>query len=91
LAACCQQCLAELPAASRPKSFCSARCRAAWHRHRHEAERAARERDLHAQLADSLRREQEARAALDGVRRLAEIALALLADGRETSGEAQGS
>jgi len=42
--------------------------RAAWHRRRHEAARAARERDLHAQLADSLRREQEARAALDGVR-----------------------
>jgi len=43
---------------------------------RHEAERAARERDLRAQLADSLRREQEARAALDAVRRVAEIALA---------------
>ena len=38
-----------------------------------------------AQLADSLRREQEARAALDGVRRLAEIALARLAGGRGTS------
>ena len=63
----CRQCRAELRSASRA-TFCSGKCRAAWHRRRHEAERAALERDLRAQLADSRRREQEAHAALDGIR-----------------------
>ena len=44
----CRQCRAELRPGSRA-TFCSGKSRAAWHQHRHEAERAARELDLHAQ------------------------------------------
>src|SRR5215472_10609238 len=66
----CRQCRADLRSASRA-TFRSGKCRAAWHRRRHEAERAALERDLRAQLADSRRRAEEAHAALDGIRRLA--------------------
>src|SRR5215472_19201121 len=71
--ACCRQCLIELRTRRRA-IFCSGKCRVAWHRHMHEAERAARERDLHAQLAESRRREDEARAALDGIRHLTDAA-----------------
>jgi len=58
--------------------WCSARCRGARHRRTREAKRAARERDLHAQLAESRRREDEGRAALDGIRQLTETTLARL-------------
>ncbi len=89
--ACCRQCRGELRPRRSRATFCSGKCRAAWHRRRHEAERAALVQDLRVQLEASRRREEEARVALDGVRRLAEIALARLADGRETSGREDGS
>ena len=75
--ACCGQCAAEFRARRRA-TFCSWKCRAAWHRRRHETGRAARERDQHAQLAALRRREDELRTALDGIRRMAEVALARL-------------
>jgi hypothetical protein len=60
----CAGCVTEIPAPRRGQRFCSGRCRwAAWKAGRDQE--AAR---LRAQLA-------EARAALDGVRRLAELAL----------------
>ena len=54
----CRHCCAELALDSRA-TFCSGRCRAAWHRHQREEARRARDREVRALLEAALRKLEE--------------------------------